>query len=225
MVIKNTSSIKIRLIQAGVIGSILVLSAIGLIAQPRQMGAEPQAIPLAQVIQEAQQANEKRGYPEVVARVNGQPIYGKDLAMREVVVEHAQDPTVNKANKMQIALNQLIKEEVLLQAAQAKGITVSDDAVIADIRSTQQNVEEHGDQQAKESFAAYLKYWGDAPEQLAKDPMVIAEYRRGNILGKMRQQIMMTLQADQRNDPIAVRTAIDKFVAQSGARIEMLVGK
>ncbi len=162
-------------------------------------------------------------YPAIVANVNHQPITGKELAQRVYTVQQSQAPGLDKTNPARTALNQLIEERVLVQAAEARGITVSDADVVAFAQSQQNLLAQAKNLPGQEIINTQATSLGIPPTQYASDSRVIKAYRQGIILGRMRAQIAGTLPAEQRDDPAAVQAAITGFVAQSGAQIERLL--
>jgi len=162
-------------------------------------------------------------YPAVVAKVNHQPITGKALAQRVYTVQQSQAPGLDKTNPARTALNQLIEEQVLIQAAEARGITVDDAEVAAFAQSQQRMLEQAKELPGQEIIGIQAASLGIPPAQYASDPRVIQTYRQGMLLGRMRAQIAGTLPTERRNDPAAVQAAVTGFVAQSGAQIERLL--
>ncbi len=176
---------------------------------------------LPQELQELYQVDAS-AYPDVVARVNGQPISGKALAQRVYIVQNSRTPGLDKTDPVRTALNQLIGEAVLTQVAPAHGVSVSEDEARAFAQS-QRRMAEQAQDHDKEALAALAASLGVSPEEYFTDPRVIETYRQGMILGRMRGQVLETLPAERRGDPAAQQAAIADFVARSGARVEVLI--
>ncbi len=163
------------------------------------------------------------GYPSVVARVNGRPLSGKELAQRVAVVQQSQALGAAKADPVQTALDQMIEEAVLIDAAGQRGIAISEDEARA---SAQMHVQRTTAMPGgKELIATYAADLGVTPDRYAADSRVVAAYQQGMILGEMRAQLADTLPAARRGDPAAVQAAVKSFVAQSGANVEVLIAR
>jgi len=167
-------------------------------------------------------------YPPVVARVNGVAISAKALAQRVYVVEHAGPGAPPVADAVKAALEALIRDEILRQAAKARGIKVSDAEVRAYERQQQQVLAQSPDgvkqvQQlaALEGDDSLATYWAD--------PRTIGTYRDVILLGKLKQQIektlVKTLLTPQPNQPENTQQAIDQFVAAQHAHVEIYINE
>ncbi len=167
-------------------------------------------------------------YPPVVARVNGVAISAMALAQRVYIVEHAGPGAPPVADSVKTALDALIRDEILRQAAKARGIKVSD-AEIKDFEQQQQQVlaqSPDGIRQVQQLAAlegddSLAAYWAD--------PRVIAAYRDTLLLGKMKQQIaqmlVKTLLTPQPNQPENTQQAIDQFVTAQHAHVEIYINQ
>lgn len=203
----------------GVLGGGL---AIGLVARPVGAALPPDKQQLVNQVAELVQQDGHQ-YPAVVARVNGQPITGKELAQRVAIVQQSQARGLDKANPARTALEQLIADRVLLESATAYGITVSTDEAQAYALSQHQMAAQAKDIPAQEMVSAEAASLGVAPAQYFTDPRIVEVYRRGMIRGRMRNQIAATLPAERRGDAAAVQAAVLDFATHSGARVERLI--
>lgn len=203
----------------GVLGSGL---AIGLIVRPVGATIPPEKQQLVNQVAELVQQDGHQ-YPAVVARVNGQPITGKELAQRVAIVQQSQARGLDKTNPTRTALEQLIADQVLLQSAGTYGIAVSTDEAQAYAQAQQQLAAQAKDIPAQEMVSAEAASLGVAPAQYFTDPRIVEVYRRGIIRGRMRAQIAASLPVAQRGDAAAVQAAVLNFAAQGDARIERLI--
>lgn len=162
-------------------------------------------------------------YPAAVARVNNQAVDGQALARRVYIVQHSQAPGVDKANAVRTALDQLIDEQVLLQVAPSRGIAVTEADARAFAQAQQRLTTQLKSGSAREIVAIYAAQLGVPVADYYTDPRVIETYRQALILGRMRADIVETLPAAQRNDPVAQQAAIRAFVTGSGAHVEELI--
>ncbi len=166
-----------------------------------------------------------RQYPAVVASVDGTPITGADLAQRVFIVQHnphvVGDPS--QFNVEQLALEQLIVESVLINAANDVGVTVSEQEA-ADFALARQDAILNGDDPvARDQYAAAAAQLGVQAQDLASDPRTIDTYRQGMILGRMYDYVLGTLPEDQRNNPVAFEGAVRSFVDQHAKDIQFLI--
>ena len=165
-------------------------------------------------------------YPPVVARVNGAAISGKILAQRVYAVNHAGSGAPKVADPVKTALDALIQDMILRQAAKARGITVSDAEVRAFEQQQQTTLAQSPEgmsymQQivALEGYDSVAAYWAN--------PRTIANIRDILLLGKMKQQIekmlVKTLLTPQPNQPETTQQAIEQFVAAQRAHVKIYI--
>ncbi len=162
-------------------------------------------------------------YPAVVARVNGQPISGKVLAQRVYGIGHGDPAAPPVANPVKTALDGLIQDEVLLQAAQARGITVTKAEICSFERSQQEAVTQGGPQATQQIQAiAALQGYTSLAAYLAS-PQVMGAIRNQLLIGKLRQQIARTLLTPQPNGPSTTQQALDQFLAAQHAHVQLYI--
>lgn len=161
-------------------------------------------------------------YPAVVARVNGEVIAGKLLAQRVYGIEHDSAALQSVTNPVLAALDGLVQDTVLRQAATAQGVTVTD-AEIQAFQKSQQQIFAHAGPEATKVLQVHAEYQGDKSiAEYWADPRTIAIEREAILVGKMRQQIIQQLPPGQRNNP-AAQQAIAQFVAAQHAQVETYI--
>ncbi|CCF83771.1 SurA N-terminal domain-containing protein [Nitrolancea hollandica] len=164
-------------------------------------------------------------YPDIVARVNGKPISGLALAQRVFIFQHSPSTpkSINQSNVQQAALDQLIREAVLIGSANEVGITASDKEV-ADFAVEQQKAILNGDDPiARDLYAAAAARLGVSSQGVVADPRALHTYRYGMILGRMYDFVRGTLPEDQRMDPEAFEKAVGDFVEQHAKDVQILI--
>jgi len=161
-------------------------------------------------------------YPAVVARVDGEAISGKVLAQRVYGIEHAGPGAPTVADPIQTALNGLIQDTVLRQAARRHGITVTDAEIQAFQKSQQQAFAAAGPE-AMKLLQVQAEYQGD--KSIAAywaDPTTIAAERDALMIGKMRQKIFQQ-ELTETPVPATHEQAIAQFVAAQHSQVEIYI--
>ena len=161
-------------------------------------------------------------YPAVVARVDGEAISGKVLAWRVYGIEHAGPGAPTIADPVQTALDGLIQDTVLRQAARRHGITVTDAEIQAFQKSQQQLMAEAGstahailqEDAAYQGDKSIAAYWAD--------PKTIAAQRDALMIGKMRQKIFQQ-ELTETPVPATHEQAIAQFVAAQHSQVEIYI--
>lgn len=121
---------------------------------------------LAATVAQAEEVVRPLRDDDVVARVNGTPIYRKSVkdVVQGALLEQDSQPAPETIGKLaNDALDSLIDFELLYQESQARGITVSDAAVNQEIARTQSKFPD------SRSFAAALKEKGMTEDSLRRD--------------------------------------------------------
>lgn len=159
-------------------------------------------------------------YPAVVGEVNGQQISGGQLGAREYFVRR-NEPGLGAAEIRRVAVNAIVADRVLLQAAAEQGLTVDAQEVLAELDQMRKLAAEDGELRAAfQSTAAQL---GITEDEVFRDPRVIAQYQRAFTLGRMKTRIIETLPLGERTDAIQVERAVNQFVAAHRPRVRMFV--
>jgi len=164
-------------------------------------------------------------FPDVVATVNGQPISGRTLAYNvEIAKMNAGVPAESKASPALVreALQHLIGEELLVQAARARGLWPSQDEVVAAATELERQIKSApaAERQADEEGYALQ---GFTLDDIDSAPALLEVQARVIALARMQTEIEKGLPPDQLHDLNAHRAAIDQFIenlkSQSDIRV------
>ena len=159
-------------------------------------------------------------YPAIVAEVNGAEISGHELAIREYLVRQ-NTPALNVKDAREVAIQSLIEERVLLEAATREKLWVSEAEVLSAIAELQAMAAK--DQELRDAFRATAKQLGVPEEAVTNDKRVIGLYQQAFTLGRIRDHIADSLPAEKRMDSTAIKEAIDKHVASQRPEVRMRI--
>jgi hypothetical protein len=163
-----------------------------------------------------------REYPAVVARVKGEAISGQALAREEFIL--AQDlPVLTSSERKQLALYALIEKKLLLKEGEARGYTVDDAEITAQLRETQEMLTQDGDAATQAILAASLHQLGITTEQYATDPRVIKLLHDARIVLRLQEDILRAMPDELRGTAAGVRTATRQFILQHADQVEILI--
>lgn len=162
--------------------------------------------------------------PEVVATANGQEITGLALERRTYIVQ--QSPVYAGAlltDVRQVALEQLIQEAVLVDAANDIGISAST-LEATEFAIAQQELSLNGDDPAaRDVYIENANQLGIKPDEFATHPEAIETYQRAMTLGRVYAYIRETLPEADRLNPDAVQEATEKFVDQNIEDLQVFI--
>jgi hypothetical protein len=159
-------------------------------------------------------------YPAVVGEVNGIPISGRELGLREYFVREG-DPSLGAAEAREVAVQAIAEERVLLQAAALEGRVVERREVLDEIGRLRSAAGQDRDLRA--AFRTTAKQLGITEDQVFTDERVIAVYQKAFTLGRMREHVAQGLPVEHRADPAAVQGAVDRLMAERQPRVRMLI--
>ncbi len=170
-------------------------------------------------------------YPAVVATVNGRPISGKALARRIYTLTNSPAVPGGAATSSpagaveQRALQQLIREQVILDVADELGLTASTDEAAAFAKKQQQLFLTSDDPAAKAVYAAAAAQLGIPPGEFATQPDAVEVYRDALTRSHVYAYITSQLPPEQRNDHAAFQAALDAFIDQHTRDVTILTGR
>jgi hypothetical protein len=120
------------------------------------------------------------------------------------------------------ALRQIIRETVLLKAADDEGLSVSDGDLSRGIFEMQAAAAQSDDPSVRTAFDQAAGRLGVALDQFSSEPRVLAAYRRLWKLGAIRARIVERLPFEDRKDPAKLDNAIERFVSEWKEQITIL---
>ena len=112
------------------------------------------------------------------------------------------------------ALRQVIRETVLLKAADDEGLSVSDVDLSRGILEMQAVAGQSDDPSVRSAFDQAAGRLGVAVGQFSTDARALAAYRRLWKLGAIRARIAERLPLEDRNDPAKLDNAIERYVSE-----------
>lgn len=112
------------------------------------------------------------------------------------------------------ALRQVIRETVLLKAADDEGLSVSDGDLSRGILEMQAAAAQSDDPSVRRAFDQAAGCLGIALDQFSSEPRAFAAYRRLWKLGAIRARIAERLPIEERKDPAKLDNAIERFVSE-----------
>lgn len=160
-------------------------------------------------------------YPTVVAYVDGQPIWGKLLAIRVAALQQSVDPTVDKSHPERDALHDIIRDQILTEHAQDYGVSVSYEEARAEAQREKALV--LGNPDARAETALLAKQLGVSVDDYFDQPTVIAAYRESITLGEMQNYILNHAPVAARDSEATEQAALDAFADGIHAKVQVLI--
>jgi hypothetical protein len=193
-----------RVVSAAILGLLILIAAGAVFASKRRAVAPPGAGP-------------------VVVRVNSVPIYKADVETKARVMANNRNLPAVDDDVRALALQHMVKQEILYQAAPRYGITVSDSELTTAIRDIVESIQSpEMDEVSRQEFAGYVRAMGINVDQYPTDPRVLSSYKRTYLVDRMRQWVIDRVPLEQRTNTQALQAAIDAFIEQQHANVVYL---
>jgi len=171
---------------------------------------------LAMATGNAQDVTNLAKHTAVAARVGETDIPTSTLRTRARML--ASSPTADNDSDLQLlhrrALRQVIRETVLLKAADDEGLSLSDGDLSRGILEMQAAAAQSVDPSVRTAFDQAAGRLGVAVDQFSSEPRALAAYRRLWKLGAIRARIAERLPFEDRKDPAKIENAIERFVSE-----------
>lgn len=162
------------------------------------------------------------GYPEVVATVDGDPVYGRELSLRIEMME--QDPTWAGRSVETIALGSLVGDRLLLLKARELGIWPSENEVTERIARIQSEYAKAGaGSSVRTAIDTALSVQGLTIDELQTNQSVRAVYERALAIAKVHQYVWQSLPPAEKGDSDKVLAAQDALLKASWERANIVV--
>lgn len=158
----------------------------------------------------------------VVARVNGKPISETALLKRIYNIETSPITEPEEGdNVRQAALDRIIRDEVLLIAAESLGLAASREDASAFASDQLTTLLSSDDPNAQKALELSVSALGVPLEASASDARVIELFERYLTLGAVYEHIRAQLPAEQQSSPQALEAGLDDLAAEYYGQVEI----